>query len=168
MAEKNPEVVGQTPGGMSPGLNEKKVAVKLVLTRNPKVGKGWVYNLTDGAFLRAINPIFGKNGVVISGTFVFEEGKYYLFKHDSSSWKNRYEKFTIMTVKNEEIVNLIEFVRDNGHFKFEDERLDELMIEFTAELDMKTEDPNQMAVKVNVIDFCKFVVKKLLEGGGSG
>jgi len=168
MAEKNPEVVGQTPGGMNPASNVKKMAVKLVLERNHKCGKGWVYNLTDGAFLRAINPVFGKNGVIISGTFVFEEGKYYLVKYDDSSWKNNIEEYYIKTVKDGQVVDVITFTRKRGHYKFDDPKLDELMLEFTMDMDMKAEDPNHMAVKVNVIDFCKFVVKKLFEQGGSG
>jgi len=140
-------------------MEAKKILHKIELVRNPKTGKGWVYNLTDDTWMRAINPVFSKRGVLISGLYPLEEGKKYLVKVDNSSWSNSWEDYQVLTVVNGEVKELFKFKRNNGTYNFKDNKvLEEKMAEYSLTLETSGEEPGE-AVKVNVLDFAKFLIK---------
>jgi hypothetical protein len=128
--------------------------VELELVRNAKTGKGWVYCISDDQWMRAINPVFAR-GVLVKGTYAFEEGKYYFVKVDNSSWKNVWEDYYIY--KGDKVVATFE--RNNGNYKFGDERLKQALIAFSLQKPLNGQGPGE-GVKVNVLDFAKYLVKE--------
>jgi len=136
----------------------QKILHKIELVRNPKTGKGWVYNLTDDVWMRAINPKFNKNGVLWQGDFPLEAGKKYLVKVDDSSWKNTWETYQILTVQNGEVKILAVWERNNGNYKFSDATLEKAFADYSLTLPATGSQPSE-AVKVNVLEFAKYLAK---------
>ena len=133
---------------------------RIELVRNPKVGTGWVYNITDGKWMKAINPHWVK-GTIVEADFLFEENKYYLVKYDDSSWKNIREYYEILKVENDELKKVASFSRYNGNYEFEDEKIKQLFIEFST-LKLEEQNDNEFgSVKINVIELAKFIVQKI-------
>lgn len=140
-------------------MENQTVKCEIKLIRNPKVGKGWVYNLTKECWMRAVNPQFAKNGAVIRGTYIFREGEKYLVKVDESSWSNQWETYLLQTVKNGQVVTLAQWERDNGAYKFSDDKLQQHFINYSLTQPQTSDDPNQQTVKVNVLEFAKYLAK---------
>ncbi len=139
-------------------VNTQKILYKIELVRNPKTGKGWVYDLTDDVWIRAINPKFSKNGVLCQGDFPLEEGKKYLVKIDSSSWKNVWETYKILTVRNGQVITLACWERNNGNYKFSDGDLEKHFIDYSLTLPATSDNAGE-AVKVNVLEFAKYLAR---------
>jgi len=135
----------------------EKVLHKIELVRNQKTGKGWVYNLSDDVWMRAINPKFS-NGVLWQGDFALEEGKKYLVKIDESSWKNTWETYQILTVQNGEVKTLATWERNNGNYKFYDASVEKAFTDYSLTLPA-TSNQSGEAVKVNVLEFTKYLSK---------
>ncbi|MEM2004310.1 MAG: hypothetical protein QXQ37_06615 [Nitrososphaerota archaeon] len=150
---------GVDPVGTGSANNSQTVLAELELVRNPKTGKGWVYNITDDKWERAINPIFSKRGIMVKGTYCLAEGKYYLHKYDDSSWKNTWEKFVILTVQRGEIQKIAQFKRLNGTYEFETEELKQHFINYSISLNHTADSPDK-AVTVNVLEFAKYLIRE--------
>jgi hypothetical protein len=136
----------------------EKILHKIELVRNPKTGKGWVYNLTDDTWMRALNPKFSKGGVIFEGEYLLEAGKKYLVKVDESSWKNVWETYQIFTLQNGEVKTLASWERNNGNYKFTDETLQKHFTQYCLTLPTASQNPGE-AVKANVLEFAKYLAK---------
>ena len=150
----------QNTGEATQNIAIPKILYKIELVRNPKTGKGWVYNLTDDVWMRAVNPKFSKNGVIYEGNYLLEEGKRYLVKIDESSWNNTWETYKILTVQNGEVKTLVSWERNNGNHKFNDAITEKQFTNYCLTLPATSDQPGE-AVKVNVLEFAKYLAKAI-------
>jgi len=132
-------------------MSEQGIIYKINLVRNPKTGKGWVFNLSNDTFMRALNPTFAKNRVVIEGYYQLENNKFYLVKEDRSSWKNNHEHYQLLAVQNNQVNVIAEWWRENNTYNFEkNKQLEQLFLEF-----------NMTTQEKNVINFAKYIIQKV-------
>ena len=150
MAPDHPEGQIKQASFTGIGVSQEKIIYFIKLVRNPKVGKGFIFNLTDNTFVRAVKPVFAK-GKIVEGYYQLEHNKYYLVKEDRSSWKNSWEHYQILTVANNEVKVVAKFQRNNGNYEFEDKQLEQLFLEFNTSEEQK-----------NVINFASFLIQKLI------
>ena len=94
--------------------------VELELVRNSKAAriKPWVAKIIlergDIEFLRPIEEVRAKNGILVSGTFEFENDNFYIIASDNSSHKNPEQIYSLVLCENDKIKEIASIVFTRG------------------------------------------------------
>jgi len=93
-------------------MSGKTFEKELVLIRNPRVGgKGWVAKVNLGT--EGIEFLPRIEGDRAAATFEFEEGELYIVAEDRSSWKNSYQRYSLMVAKDGDLDEIAYIAFDN-------------------------------------------------------